>query len=200
MAKHTICSIDNCCKPVKYSGMCSMHITRKERYGDPHIKIKPRNEVMPYFENVVLEYEGDECLIWPFTKTKGYPWIWYKGKGEYATRVICEQIYGPAPTDKHQAAHSCGKGHLACVTKKHLRWATPLENSIDALNHGTRIKGEKQGSNKLTEKQVLEIFSLTGKEYAYITAKRYNVSNGQIRRIQLQKQWKWLTSTYNCQG
>lgn len=34
-------------------------------------KVPPRGSVTKYFDTVVLPYDGDECLLWPFSDTKG---------------------------------------------------------------------------------------------------------------------------------
>lgn len=52
------------------------------------------------------------------------------------SRVVCERVNGPAPTEKHETAHGCGNSW--CVNKRHLRWATHIENEADKLIHGTR--------------------------------------------------------------
>lgn len=59
------------------------------------------------------------------------------GRSVIVARMVCEEVNGPPPTPAHQAAHSCGKGHLGCITPQHLRWATQVENEADKLIHGT---------------------------------------------------------------
>jgi hypothetical protein len=99
----------------------------------------------------------DECLIWPWHKaTKGIK-IRLMNKEYIINRLMCEAAHGPATFENAQALHSCGKGHLACVNPKHLRWGTPKENAEDALKHGTHPKGQNHGSSKLTEAMVVQI-------------------------------------------
>lgn len=96
-----------------------------------------------------MAYEGDDCLTWPFLKSpRGYARMHVNGRDKRVSRLVCEEAYGTPPTPDHHAAHSCGKGHLACVTKRHLRWATPVENAADKIIHGTnfgrwRVKSER---------------------------------------------------------
>lgn len=93
---------------------------------------------MRYLVDVVLRYEGDECTIWPFTRNdRGYARTRWNGKLRNVCRMICEKVNGPPPTRVHQAAHSCGNGHLGCVTKRHLSWKSPQENSDDKYVHGS---------------------------------------------------------------
>jgi hypothetical protein len=78
------------------------------------------------------------------------------GHFERATRVMCKLAHGPAPTPKHHAAHSCGKGHEACINPKHLRWATPRENAADAKLHGT-FKPPPSGGKPWSEERKAKV-------------------------------------------
>ena len=106
-----------------------------------------------------VAHQGDECLIWPFcrSQTTGYGKLQVDGKHTNGHRVICERAHGPAPTKKHQAAHSCGRGHEGCVNPKHLRWATCRENLADRIEHGTLPQGECHGQSKLHDRDIPEI-------------------------------------------
>lgn len=194
MATNSICSITDCGKPTKAKDLCVKHYSRLLRHGDPMKKIKPRGEAIKFLQEVVLPYKGDECLFWPYSKTgrEGSGWVSWNGKGSRVSRVVCEEINGHPPTKLHQAAHSCGNGHLACATPNHLRWATPKENSADMISHGTSPRGERQGSSKLVRKDVLEIRSLEGQLSADKIAEMFGVGISQIRRIQKRKHWAWL--------
>ena len=120
------------------------------------IKIPSRvttRPVKPHWKNTDAEQErrfnwllahvnnaNDSCLTWPFTKsTRGYASIYVNGCGAYGHRVMCELAHGPAPSAKHVAAHSCGKGHKACVNPRHVRWATKKEDAADRKIHGTQF-------------------------------------------------------------
>jgi hypothetical protein len=97
-----------------------------------------------------VSYQGEDCLTWPFSRF-GYGTIYGH---KHAHRVMCELAYGPAPSPRHQVAHSCGKGHEGCVNPRHLRWATPKENSADMVLHGTALRGERAINVKLTTPEV----------------------------------------------
>jgi len=135
-----ICSIESCSKPihVKSRRFCNAHYQRWRVHGDPRSGAPLRGGVKRYFQDVVLSYEGNECLIWPFARNaKGYGIM----RGGIVSRIVCERANGPPPTPEHQAAHSCGKGHEACCTKRHLSWKTQTENNADKLIHGTSRRG-----------------------------------------------------------
>lgn len=82
-------------------------------------------------------YTADYCLMWPFSAGPGYGMFGYLGKHHYAHRFMCELVHGPAPTPRHQAAHSCGNGRKGCCNPRHLSWKTNGENQKDRRRHGT---------------------------------------------------------------
>ena len=191
MAKSRICSIDGCGKAVKGHGWCEAHYWRWRKHGDPLGGGTPRGEPLDFLENTVIPFDGDECLIWPYsTNDSGYGQIWRDGKVRIVSRVVCEIIHGPPPTPKHEAAHSCGKGHIGCVTKRHLRWATKEGNQADRLIHDTHIRGERHANAKLTEAKVLEIRASTMSHREL--AKEYGVTRLTVSRVKLRKTWAWL--------
>lgn len=67
-------------------------------------------------------------------------------------RIVCEAFHGPPPSKRHQAAHADGVRHNDCANN--LRWATPSENQMDRVKHGTSNQGERQHNAKLTETTV----------------------------------------------
>lgn len=136
------CSIDGCGRGVVAKGWCMMHYRRNYKHGDPTARVTPANgEALRYFSGVVAAYQGEECLIWPFSKDKyGYGQIMMEGKRKIVSRLSCEIENGPPPSQNLDAAHSCGNGHLGCCSRRHMRWATRKENVADAKAHGT-LKG-----------------------------------------------------------
>lgn len=193
MATSRLCSIPDCGKPHKGHGWCNAHYKRWLRYGDPLAGGPPLGEPRRFYRETVLTYDGDECLIWPFGGLScGYATLSVDGRSRLVSRLLCEEIYGPPPTPRHEAAHRCGKGHLGCVTRRHLRWATPTENQADKLLVGTDNRGSKCGTSKLTERDVIEIRSLhpalTHKEIAA----RFSVARTTITLILTGKNWAWL--------
>lgn len=190
MAKaNRICSIDGCHKrAVVRRGWCAAHWARWKRHGDP-TGGRNYDEKLRYFSEVVMAYEGDNCLIWPYSRTRnGYP---YMGR-HIVSRLVCIEVNGPPPTPEHEAAHECGRGKHGCVTKRHLSWKTPVENKADELIHGTRNRGERQGGSKLKEEDVREIRLLKGTISPRELAKRFGVSQGAISCIYRGVSWSWL--------
>lgn len=190
----TECSVTDCNRTQDAKGFCPKHYRRWRKHGDPlFVDGTERGEVPIYFQSVVLQYEGNDCLFWPYAKNrKGYPQINEGGKTRIVPRLICEETHGRPPTKKHQAAHSCGKGHLGCVTKRHLRWATPSENQRDRVEHGTDSRGERHRSAKLSRDQVLEIRTKIQVLSKGVIAVEYGVHPDTVTAIAQRKSWAWL--------
>lgn len=184
-----VCSIDGCGRPLKSLGWCQSHFMRWRRHGDPLAGRTPDGEPHRYFREVVLTYEGNDCLPWPYALTKGYGQIWIDGRMHLVSRIICEEVHGPPPTPEHHAAHSCGKGHEACVTKGHLDWKTPSGNQADRLVHGTHSRGERNGNAKLTESDVRQIIALKGIMATRGIAAQFGVGHTTISRIHHKAAW-----------
>ena len=103
-------------------------------------------------------HEGDDCLLWPFGRDNrvGRGRVQFRGKLEWAHRAMCTLAHGEPPTPKHQAAHSCGNGHLGCINQRHLKWATNSENQHDRRAHGRR-EGAIGTRTRLTLEQIAHI-------------------------------------------
>lgn len=135
--------------------------------------------------NAHLEHEGDECLIWPYTRNRhGYGMMSYLGKLGEAHRFMCIFVNGEPPTPEHQAAHSCGNGHLGCVHPKHLAWRTPFQNRMESNEHGT---GKPPAPRRLTIEDVEAIRKRT--DGYYTIAADYGVHRDTIGKIMRGETW-----------
>ena len=144
MAADKICKIDGCGNPKDSFGLCKLHAARMRRHGDPLAGGTGYGVPAAFIERAV-HYDGDECLIWPFSKTKGYAAIRKDGRLQYVSRIICERVNGPEPFEGSETLHGCGNGHLGCITGSHLRWGTHAENMSDMVLHGRSNKGRVFG-------------------------------------------------------
>lgn len=193
MANARLCSVPDCGKPHRAKGLCFMHYQRNRDHGDPLGGRVPNGEATKFFTEVALSHEADECLIWPFKMNpNGYGTIWLNGAHRIVSRLICEDFNGAPATSRHEAAHSCGNGHLGCVNRRHLSWKTSRENKADMLIHGTRNRGERNGQAKLTENQAREILSLKGEGSVRELAGRFGVTAMVVSNIHNRKSWSWL--------
>lgn len=154
-----------------------------------------KGEPQEFLETVVMPFKGDQCLVWPFAKdSKGYGKLTYNGRtNAIAPRVVCELVNGLPPTPKHEAAHSCGNGHLGCVNPLHLSWKTRLENRADSVAHGTHVRGSAHKISKLSEEQVREIKVKAASGVSLKTlASQYAVAEGTIHSIKTGRHWAWV--------
>lgn len=129
-----------------------------------------------------LDHRGDECLTWPFTVDQtGRGQLGYCGRSYKAHRLMCQMAHGPQPSPKHEAGHSCGKGHEACVHPQHLGWVTRSENGKDRRRHGTAVTTRYGYTGKLTKDQVAEIQKRKAEGAPTLTlAREFNVSTRTI--------------------
>lgn len=184
------CSIPGCSRPAARFRLCWPHHYRRYRYGDPLAGSTFVGEPSAFIEKA-LAYDGNDCLIWPFKRSKngGYPQYWDGERETTASRIVCAKVNGPPPGDNYHAAHSCGNGHGGCVTKRHLRWATPSENSEDSRRHGTMRLGRHVHTAKLTEMDILEIRRAYPSVRIARLAARYAVSWSTIHCVITRKTW-----------
>lgn len=204
MAEKPICSIPDCGKLSKQKGWCWGHYYRWRKYGDP-LKMVAKTlpgEARKFYNDVVLKFDGDECLLWPYARA-GYKYnegggYGILGSGTNRTplqvhRLVCEAFNGVPPTPKHQAAHNCGNS--LCVNHQHLRWATPTENMADTIRHGTRSrigvyqrpKTRVTKASKLTDDDVRQIRKLAGAMLHRDIATQFGISRGAVSAIVLRE-------------
>jgi hypothetical protein len=104
-----------------------------------------------------------------------------------AHRAVCAAFHGEPPAPRYHAAH--GNGIKTDNRPENLRWATPSENVMDSIEHGTwnRVyqtrRNPRSHLTKLTEDQALEIMALQGKAGATEVGRCYGVSRGAVRSI-----------------
>lgn len=190
------CTIGGCGKPHVANGYCRNHYRSHSLHGDPLAteKRQSRKNPMVEFLEGVSAATADECITWPYAFDRhGYGQFSLKRKCYRAHRFVCELVHGsPSATDL-QAAHSCGV--RSCVNPRHLRWATPAENSADMIIHGTAMRGSKVKRARLNEADIPLIWAriIAGDATSKIAAD-YNVSAGAISSIRGGKAWAWLVS------
>lgn len=170
------------------------------RLPDPNAVLVRRTEpgeALKFLNDVVLSYQGDSCLTWPFwTGKQGYAQVNLGKRFARVHRLACEAEHGPAPSGKPYALHSCGNGHRGCVARKHLRWGSPRENHLDSVAHGTWFKppgrpskGSKNPFAKLNEEIVRQIKAEKGREIGRVVAAKYGVDGSTVTRIWSGKTW-----------
>lgn len=194
MPSNRICVCENCGKPVKARNYCNGHYARWLRYGSP-LAGGTQKGAVPEWVLLNAGYDGDSCLIWPFKSVDGYGYGHFRPPifGETkAHRAMCAMRLGPPPSPDHEAAHSCGNGHLSCVNPKHIRWALRTENQADRIVHGTSNRGSRHGLSVLTEQQVRDIRRMQTEKSQSQLAKMFGISQPLVSAIVNRKRWQWL--------
>lgn len=103
-------------------------------------------------------------------------------------RLVAKAFLPHPPSDKHQVAHN--DGNPENNRADNLRWATRKENMADCLAHGTKRQGEKVNTAKITAAEVREIRD--SEESASAIAKRYGMTEVNVRHIRTRKTWKHI--------
>ena len=142
-------------------------------------------------ESVLLDWlrahvghTGDGCLTWPFGRNeKGYGQVQYEGKIQKAHRVMCILAKGEPPEPRFNAAHSCHRGHEACVHPQHLDWKTPSQNTLESAIHRRGVRLPR----KLTIDQV-EAIRASNKTHAELAAE-YGMATNTIGKIKRHEIW-----------
>jgi len=194
MAGRNLCIVPACRQVVEAYGYCRNHSRRLRKYGDPLAGPTFWGAPAAWLEANVSR-SGSACLTWLFhRKANGYGELTRSGsrKRLYAHREMCILANGPPPTPKHEAAHSCGKGHEGCVHPRHVRWDTAKGNHADRLRHGTHTRGSKNGRAKLSEDDVLAIRALTGMVSTSEIARRFSISHKTAWSVLERQNWRWL--------
>src|SRR6478735_5284661 len=140
------CSVEGCNGNARTQnggvrGLCRAHYLRFWRSPAFERQLSEYGSPLDFIINVALQHKTDECLIWPFARGgNGYAYASLDGKVGTVHRYVCRKVNGEPPTPKHDAAHSCGKGHEACISPVHLSWKTRKENCADMMRHGTHYR------------------------------------------------------------
>lgn len=187
------CSVPNCVKQAKCTGLCCMHYMRVKRRGsvNPEAMRAPVGAPLAFLHSHLLTRDN-ACIEWPFSLTPlGYGCINYKGRTTSPHRLMCVWANGPKPRARMEVAHSCG--NRRCINPLHLRWATREDNQAERVIHGTSNRGERQWMSKLTREGVHEIRRLSvGGMSSYQIAAQFNVHSRTIRDAIARRTWAWL--------
>ena len=105
-------------------------------------------------------------------------------------RLVLEAFVGPCP----EGMESCHEDDDALNNRlSNLRWGTRQDNRDDMVKNGRSARGSRSGVAILTERQVLEIRSLsTGRASRSTLAKQFGVSTWTIDNVVHRVNWSWL--------
>lgn len=108
----------------------------------------------------------------------------------YVHRLVLETFVGPCP----KGLMGCHNDGVPANNKLgNLRWDTHKSNCQDAVKHGAYLRGEANGSAKLTELDVRWIRYLSAAGVAMkMLAEAYIVSSSCIEDVIHRRSWAWL--------
>lgn len=156
----------------------------------PVTKIAKRSK--QFWDKVDLDHKY-ACWEWIGGKCfGGYGQFRFQASGNTAHRFSWFIHFGVIPKGLC-VLHRCD--NRSCVNPFHLYIGSHKENTQDAIRRKRALIGEKNGSSKLTEKEVLQI----RQEYDEMTiknqsalARKYSVSNSTIHAVIKRTQWKHI--------
>ena len=133
------------------------------------------------------------------TRSGGHQSLRLSRRDPAATRVclvhvlVLEAFVGPRPPGMDGCHYD---GDPSNNTLANLRWDTRKANAADAIRHGRQPIGEKAGSSKLTEANVMEMRRLhAGGMGGRRLGKLFNVSPSTAKNVVNGTTWKHLPIT-----
>ena len=124
--------------------------------------------------------KGDGCWPWKAaTSEKGYGRFWLNNTMVGAHRLSWELANGSIPDGMH-VCHHCD--NPLCVNPDHLFLGEPADNTADMMAKGRVARGDRLPHTKLTDDDVREIRSITGRTHQSI-ADEFRVSRTVVTRV-----------------
>lgn len=137
-------------------------------------------------KRIVVNNDNDCWEIQGYLDKDGYGEVSRKK----AHRVAFESFVGKIPEGLN-VCHKCD--NRRCCNPDHLFIGTQKENIADMIKKGRKDSrfGEKNTQNKLSRKQVFDIFKSI--ESQRKIAKKYGIDQSTVSNIKTGKLWGWLT-------
>lgn len=138
-------------------------------------------------------HRDGECIICTShcVKNDGYPIVRRNGKTLTWARLILFRRYGNQPTDVH-CRHTCD--NRLCVNPNHLIPGRNEDNVRDRCERGRTALADKHFQTKLNPDKVRNIRRLLqSRSMTWVDiAKRFGISTGTIRNIQIGRAWRYV--------
>lgn len=143
-----------------------------------------------YLKRAIANHKTDECLIWPFAKSKeGYGYLLYPETRRYvkAHRLAYKLAFGEWPIP--QGRHLCGNAR--CFNPFHIAPGTDADNMADKVAMG-RVRGavgSRNAAAKITEAVAVQIRLDSATMRQYQLCEKYGLCRSTVRLLLQGKRW-----------
>jgi len=184
-----LCSVEGCSRQHKGRGLCERHLQRLKRTVTT--EERPEQTLADRFWSKVDKRGPDDC------------WLWTAAVNEHGYGVMRPQGQRSGPTVKaHRVSlmlagvnvegllirHACD--NPPCVNPTHLSVGTHADNSADMVSRERQARGSRNGTSKLTEKQVAEIRARAAQgDLHRAIAADYGISRSRVTMLVNGKGW-----------
>jgi hypothetical protein len=153
--------------------------------------MRKQNTIQDFWNKVDKTSNLNGCWIWTDALDRdGYGRFRFNKKN-YGPHRFSKLLAGEDPKGL-QVCHHCD--NPSCVRPDHLFLGTAKDNKVDCINKKRHSYGEKSGTAKLTEQEVIAIryeYSLGNTSLRKIAIK-YSMNHTVIDDIIKRKQWKHI--------
>ena len=155
--------------------------------------VLPKKTAYQWFLEALAKHYSDECLLWPFAKTGDDYGSFRLHKKNVSVHVAAfEEVNGPVP-EGMWVLHKCDTP--PCFNPRHLFLGTCKDNEEDKHRKRRGSYGVNHINHVLTEKQVLEIRSLSRSgvsSYAISRLPQFEVSKQTVLSIVNRRTWNHM--------
>ena len=184
-----LCSVEGCSRQHKGRGLCERHLQRLKRTGTT--EERPEQTLADRFWSKVDKRGPDDC------------WLWTAAVNEHGYGVMRPQGQRSGPTVKAHRVSLMLAGvnvegllirhawdNPPCVNPTHLSVGTHADNSADRVSRERQARGSRNGTSKLTEKQVAEIRARAAQgDLHRAIAADYGISRSRVTMLVNGKGW-----------
>lgn len=126
-----------------------------------------------------IDRNSGDCWLWTGSRDgQGYGMVKIGARSCRVHRLAYTLYVGPIPVNLI-VRHACDVP--SCCNPSHLLLGTRIDNNRDRVERGRSAIGERSGSAKLADREVIEIRAST--EPVDVLAKRYDITIGHVYKL-----------------
>lgn len=191
------CTIQDCNQVSACSeGLCSTHLSRKERGNDLEAPIRHKfhtDDLEKRLRHYAPAGSEDECWEWQAARSLDYGVIAIGGGECGRAHVVAWEIAnGQSVPEGMLVRHTCD--NPPCTNPKHLIIGDHCSNAMDKLSRDRQLRGGRHGVSKLTDDQAREIIAAyrAGGVTQEALAEQYGVSQRTVSLMVRGETWTHL--------